>query len=275
MSVSQSRGESVFSFELGFFWINIVRIKICIVFQFIILWIVTIVGWTKVLFKSCILSCHFYSALYISVKVESWENTVIWNHVILPMRFIVVIMLEWGHILSSKPKGNEWVSIIDGIQILSMQKSLDIVFDDSTLGESSIVRWGCWNICAWSKGKNIFVFSWLKSVRVNINETISIDKWSSRNFFLWFWWRLSNKLIEILLNGFSSINVSKNTPIFSLRSLRDFKKFPTKVYFNVSLSALVKSNFVCIIKIENSLVWSPILNSCIIWGSSLKFFLFK
>jgi len=86
---------------------------------------------------------------------------------------------------------------------------------------------------------------------------------------------LSNQLIEVLFNGLSSIYISEYSPVFSSRSLRDFEEFPSKVDLDISLSAFVKSNLICIIKIENSLVWSPILDCGIIGCSLLKLFLFK
>jgi len=68
--------------------------------------------------------------------------------VVLPIRFIVIIVLERSHVLSSEPERNERIAIIDCIELFSMKVPLNIVLNNSALSHCSIVRGGCWNVSA-------------------------------------------------------------------------------------------------------------------------------
>lgn len=141
------------------------------------------------------------------------------DYVILPMRFVVIIVLERSHILSSEPKRNERIAIIDCIELFSMKVPLNIVLNYSALSHSCIVRGSSWNVSARSKGKDVFVFSMLECVWIDVNESLRIYQRSICNFLLRFRWRLSDQLIEVLFNGLSSIYISEYSPVFSSRSL--------------------------------------------------------
>jgi len=67
----------------------------------------------------------------------------------------------------------------------------------------------------------------------------------------------------------------ENSPVFSSRVLKYFLKLPSKVHFNLSLFAFLESDIVGIVKVINSFVWSPILNSSVIGCSILELLLSK
>lgn len=51
------------------------------------------------------------------------------------------------------------------------------------------------------------------------------------------------------------------------------KQLPAEMHINISLLALVESNFISVVKFENGLVWGPVLDSSVFSTSSLQFVL--
>lgn len=212
----------MFSLKFSDFWIDSISQQIFIMLKIFKSRIVMPERWSVTLFESCVLlgksSCDFT----VSREIEFWEETVVRNHVVSWMRFVVIEVSEWGHILGSKIKWNEWVSVINCIKIFSMKVSQDIMFNDACLS-MCCVNWSCcWSISASSKSKNILIFCWLQSIGININESIWISQ-SSINGNLMRWiWGMDYKLIEILFNCLTGINVSKSSKFLALLILLYF-----------------------------------------------------
>lgn len=59
---------------------------------------------------------------------------------ILPMRFIVIKVLEASHLLCTEEERDETISVIDSIDLLSVQELFDIVFHNRHLSHSGILR---------------------------------------------------------------------------------------------------------------------------------------
>ncbi len=161
------------------------------------------------------------------------------NHVVSWVWLLIVEMSEWGHVSCTKIERNEWVSIIDCIQIFSIQVLKNIMFDDSCLGLSCVSCSSCWNVGCWSKSENVLIFLVLKCVRIYINEPIVVSQTGFSGFIPWFWWRMNYKLIEVFFNGFSCVYILKDSPFFSFIIFHDFLQFPTKMNFNISLSTFL------------------------------------
>jgi hypothetical protein len=80
---------------------------------------------------------------------------------------------------------------------------------------------------------------------------------------------------EWLFENFRGINVLEGSNLFSLSVNVNLEHFPSEHNINSSLMALFKSDLISIRELENFFVWSPVLDSSIGSGSSLKFILSK
>jgi hypothetical protein len=79
--------------------------------------------------------------------------------------------------------------------------------------------------------------------------------------------------VEIFLNNFTRVNISKDCNLNSVLDLLDFKQFPAEVYLDSVLVAFFKGNFVSIRESIDFLVGGPVLNTRAIAGNALKFVL--
>lgn len=112
-----------------------------------------------------------------------------------------------------------------------------------------------------TKSKDVFKSLVLKSIRIDINDSLSVSNTAIEQSSLRFAGRINDCREEILFNDLSSLNASEDSNLLFLFVLLDFKHFPSKVNINTSLVALFKSNFVSIWELEYFLVWSPELDS--------------
>lgn len=168
MSVIQRWNNSMLALKLCYFWVNFISNQILIMFKLVISWIEVPRGWSVVLFEAWVFLRETGSLLAVSWEIKFWKETIVRDHMISWMSLLIVQMLERGHVLSSKEERDEWVSIINCVQLFSMKVSLNIVFNDSCLS-MSCVNWSCcWKICTGSKCKNVLIFSMLESVGVHI-----------------------------------------------------------------------------------------------------------
>lgn len=63
----------------------------------------------------------------------------------------------------------------------------------------------------------------LESVGVHVDKASGVDERTSSDFLLRLGWRLSDELVEVLLNGFARVDVSEGTPVLSCGSLVNFE----------------------------------------------------
>lgn len=171
----------MFSLKFSDFWIDSISQQVFVMLKIVVSRIVMPEGWSVTLFESCVLFGKSSSNFTVSREVELWEETVVRNHMVSWMRLVVIEVGEWGHVLSSKIKWNEWVSIINCIEFFSMKVSQDIMFNDACLSMCSVDWSCCWSVGASSKSKNILIFCWLQSVRINIDESV----WISQSSINW------------------------------------------------------------------------------------------
>lgn len=79
---------------------------------------------------------------------------------------------------------------------------------------------------------------------------------------------MANQLVEVLLNFLAGVDVLEDSNLLSNGISHNLLELPPKEDFDLSLIALLKSNFVSIVIGENFLVGSPVLNSCVVGCSS-------
>ena len=114
------------------------------------------------------------------------------DHVILPMRLIIVQMLETSRIRMSKQEWHICVPIIDTIEFFSFEEVLQVMFYDWALSNCCGLSSGRVNSNTITECKDILVSLVLEGVRVDINETFSISKTAVNKFLVWLGWRVNN-----------------------------------------------------------------------------------
>lgn len=75
----------------------------------------------------------------------------------------------------AKVKRHVLVSVVHGVQLLSIQELLHVVLDDWVLGNRSLLGSGCIEANHVSESENVFEFLALESVLVNIDRSISVS----------------------------------------------------------------------------------------------------
>lgn len=75
--------------------------------------------------------------------------------------------------------------------------------------------------------------------------------------------------MEILLDDFTAINIAEDRDLLVNLVVFNFKHFPAEHHINVTLCALVQSNFICIRERVDEFVRGPVLDSGISGVSSL------
>jgi hypothetical protein len=101
----------------------------------------------------------------------------------------------------------------------------------------------------------------LKSVFVHVNESIAVGKSCLNENITGLARRSDGSRVEVLLNNFTSINISENTDLLSVLVSLELDEFLTEDDLDSSLVALVKSNLVSVRELEDLLIGSPVLNS--------------
>lgn len=154
------------------------------------------------------------------------------------------------------------VTIIDAIEFLSCHELQDVVLDNWVLSSSSNV--GSCNVTSdcITPGKDVLVSFVLKSVLVDINETIRISNSSILKSSPWSAWSSDVGMSEWMLKSSSGIDVSESCDFLTNIVEVNLYKLVAKANINVSLSAFIKSNFISIWEAENVLVWSEVLDLC-------------
>ena len=91
---------------------------------------------------------------------------------VLPVRLVVIEVLEAGGIGVAKEERHKCVTIINSIQFLSFHVIFEIMFNNWVLSNSSGIGSSSFNINAVAKGEDILESFVLESVGVHINQTI-------------------------------------------------------------------------------------------------------
>ena len=112
-----------------------------------------------------------------------------------------------------------------------------------------------------TKSKDVFKSLVLKSIRIDINDSLSVSNTAIKQSSLRFAGWVNDCGEEILFNDLTGLNASEDCNLLFLFVLLDFKHFPSKVNINTSLVTLFKSNLVSIGELEYFLVRSPELDS--------------
>jgi hypothetical protein len=228
-----------------------------------------IVGRTVTLLEAWVFRVLALATLEHSSEVESWEDTVVGNNMVFPVGLEVIEVLETSSIGVTKEEGQESVSIINGIELLSFHKVFQVVLDywflvnSSSLGSCSV------NINTITEGENILIFLVLKSEGVNTDHTSLVGKSGVNQFLLGFTGGVNNSWEEVLFNSFSSIDISEYCDFLSEGIILNFNHLITKVDINTSLVAFVEDNLIGVRELVDFLVRGPELDSSVFSSSSL------
>lgn len=170
----------------------------------------------------------------------------------------------------------EWhpcVSIIDSIELFALQIVYYVMFNNGILVLSCYLSSCSLDVDTVAESENVFESLVLQGVLIHVDETSFVGDASIYKFFLGFAGWVDNARHEILLKGFTGINVSECNNLFTNLILVDLDHFPTKVDINSSLLALLKNDLISIRELIDFLIGCPELNSSILSSSSLDLIL--
>lgn len=78
--------------------------------------------------------------------------------------------------MRTEEEGEERISVIDSIQVISLQVLLEIVLDNGRLSHSGVLRSSGWEVGARPKGEDILVSVVLESVWVDVNKPVVVSQ---------------------------------------------------------------------------------------------------
>jgi len=123
MSCMSMLHYSVLALKFSYFWVDSMLIQVFVMFQIVVSWIVIPVGWSVVLFEARKFLCLGSGYLFVAHEVKSREETIVGDHVITRMGLLIVEMSKGSHVFCAKVKRDEGISIVDSIEIFSIQVS--------------------------------------------------------------------------------------------------------------------------------------------------------
>lgn len=161
--------------------IDSLGLKIFVMLKRVIDWVEVVMWWTNSLLERGVLFVHGEVRGDGSGEIEVREEAVAWNEVVLWCGFIIPQMREAGGVGVRKVEWHVGVTIIDTIELLTVQEVFEVVLDDWALSLSSVLGSGSLSLNAITEGENVLISFVLKSVSVNINHAggisdTSIDK---------------------------------------------------------------------------------------------------
>lgn len=180
------------------------------------------------------------------------------------MGFVVMVVLETGCIRMSQKEWQEGISVIDSIQFFANHEVGQIMLNDWTLCNSSSLSSSSVDSNAISESKDVLESLVLKSIRIDVNNSLMVSNTTLQESRLGLAWRVNDSRKEVFLNDSTCINAFEDSDFLSNLVLLHFNHFPTKVDINASLVALFQCDFIGIGELEDFLVWSPELDSSIL-----------
>jgi len=243
--------------------------KVFIMLKRVISWIEMIIWWTMSFFEWSIWNTLLHVTFQLSEEISSTDEAISTDPMIHCCRLIVIQVLETSSMRVSHVQRHIRITIVNTIQFLAIHELLDIVLNNRALCM-------CWILCSCSftlncisKGKNILKLIMLKSVRIDINQTLRISESCVNKILVGTTRGINVCMHKWFFKKFSSINIFESCNFFSDITFVDFYHFPAKHNINWSLVALVKGNFISIREFINEIIWSPILNFSVGGGSSV------
>lgn len=159
-----------------------------------------VVGGTVALLEVGELLTHGHLALHHAAEVPSGEEAVVRNAMIQSMRLVVMKVLEVGGIRVAKIEGHIGVTIIDSIEVTALHELLNIVLDDGGLVDSSSLRSSSVDSDAITESEDVLEALVLKSVGVNINDTLAVSDLGISELLVRLAGRVNHSCEEVLLD---------------------------------------------------------------------------
>lgn len=174
----------------------------------------------------------------------------------------VMQMGEGSAVRVTEVHGEVRVSVVDGVTVSTVEVFESVVLDDWGLGHGGGVSTGSVSTDAITESKDVLVVVVLHGVLVDINSTSGVTKVGDiGEDFVGVGGRVDHGGKERLLNNFVSIDVSENGNLLSSLGSLNFSHFPAEHDIDVTLGALLKSNFVGVREFIDVLVRSPVLHA--------------
>lgn len=219
------------------------------------------VVWRSVVLGHALEGCSgLFVAVLLPMVVSIADNTISWLPVVVCVSFIVMEMREGSGVRVAHQQWPVGVSIVDTIAFFTFHKSQDIVLHNWALSLGSDLRSGNIRFNGITEGKNVVKSFMLKSVWINIDKTVVPRKPRVDKVLPWLAWWVDVAVCEGRLNDFTVVNILECSHLLANCVVVDFRELPSKHDFNTSLVAFFKCDFVCITKLENFLVWRPVLD---------------
>ena len=159
-----------------------------------------VVGGTVALLEVGELLAHSHLALHLAAEIPSREQAVVRNAMIHSMGLVVMKMLEVRGIRVTKIEWHIGVTIIDSIQVTALHELLNIVLDDRGLVDSSSLGSSSIDSDAITESKDVLEALVLKSVGVNINDTLTVSDIGFSELLMRLAGRVDHSSKEVLLN---------------------------------------------------------------------------
>lgn len=198
----------------------------------------------------------------LSGEVHAGENAVVRYHVVSGRRLEVMQVGEGSAVRVTEVHGEVRVSVVDGVTVSTVKVFESVMLDYWGLGHGSGISTGSVSTDAITKSKDVLVVVVLHCVLVDINSSSGVTKVGDvGEDFVGVGWRVDHGGKERLLNNFISIDISENGNFLSSLSSLNFSHFPAEHDVDVTLGALLKSNFVCVREFIDVLVRRPVLHA--------------
>ncbi len=159
-----------------------------------------VVGGTVALLEVGELLAHGHLALHHAAEVPSGEQTIVRNAMVQSMRLVVMKMLEVRGIRVTKIEWHIGVTIIDSIEVTALHELLNIVLDDGGLVDSSSLGSSSVDTDAITESEDVLEALVLKSVGVNINDTLAVSDLGISELLMRLAGRVNHSCEEVLLN---------------------------------------------------------------------------
>jgi len=155
---------------------NSLLLKILVVLQFIVADSPVLLGWAMVFVHTGVLLASALLTFEHALEMDSREDTVMRDNVVLWRRLEIVQVFELGRVALSEQKWHVNISIIDSVHFLAIKEAEDVVLDDRVLGLGCCHRPGGWEADSVTKRENVLKLLVLKCVFVDIDHAFVVGQ---------------------------------------------------------------------------------------------------
>lgn len=174
-----------------------------------------------------------------SFEVDVREDAVVGDSMVHGVGLEVVQVLEASSVGLTKDQRHEGVSIVDSVAVFAFHEIEKVVLDNRVLSHSSILGGGGTSGGAVTESENVLEYLVLKSVLVDVNETLVVKETSTLKSFSRIAGRVDVSREEVFLNNFTTIDVLEDGDLLVMLVLVDLGHFPSEHNIDTSLVALI------------------------------------